>query len=185
MKHSILLVDGSLTAGTADNPAQDIKAFLDAAHESGNVVVAISKNSRICVSDKPITRILDEIRTPCILEIDSQVAERFGSRPLSFLGRVYVGKLSKSGFAFRIDVDRQVAPILAVDALQDLIGTEIVVQGYPETLRMAHILSTFTSSDVLALQASARSQFGIQLLPKFSVRRSLFGPFGTGWEGCH
>jgi hypothetical protein len=50
---------------------------------------------------------------------------------------------------------------------------------------MAHILSTFTASDVLAMQVFAAARFGVQLIPKLALRRSLFGPFGTAWEAYH
>ena len=68
---------------------------------------------------------------------------------------------------------------------RELAGTDIVDQGYPETLRMAHILATFTAGDVLAMQAFAAAQYGVQLLPKLALRRSLFGPFGAAWEAWH
>jgi hypothetical protein len=101
------------------------------------------------------------------------------------MGRVFVGKLARSGFPFRIDIDRKVQTEDCVASVKQLTGTDIVDQGYPETLRLAHILSTFTASDVLAIQSMATARFGIQLLPKFALRRSLFGPFGTGWETRH
>ncbi len=96
-----------------------------------------------------------------------------------------MGKLATSGFPFRIDVDRYANTEAILDGFHELIGTEIVDQGYPETLRIAHILSTFTATDVLAIQAFAAGRFGIQLIPKTVLRRSLFGPFGTAWEGWH
>jgi len=54
------------------------------------------------------------------------------------------------------------------------------MQGYPETLRLAHIFSTFTANDVIAVQRHLASTYGLRIVPRFSVRRSLFGPFGTG-----
>lgn len=84
-----------------------------------------------------------------------------------------------------MDVDREVPLTDAVHSLRELAGTDLVDQGYPETLRMAHILSTFTASDVLAMQVFAAARYGVQLIPKLALRRSLFGPFGTAWEAYH
>jgi len=50
---------------------------------------------------------------------------------------------------------------------------------------MAHILATFTGTDVLAMQAFAEARFGLQMVPKLALRHSLFGPFGTSWEALH
>jgi hypothetical protein len=96
-----------------------------------------------------------------------------------------VGKLARSAFAFRVDVDREIPLQQTVKGICELTGTDIVDQGYPETLRLAHILSTFTASDVIGMQAFAAARFGVQLIPKLALRRSLFGPFGTAWEAWH
>ena len=121
----------------------------------------------------------------CVLDVDEEVTDQFPPYPVRFLGRVFVGKLTNSGFPFRIDVDRMLSKIETITRFRELAGTDIVDQGYPETLRMAHILATFTASDVLAMQAFATAQYGVQILPKITLRRSLFGPFGTAWESWH
>jgi hypothetical protein len=84
-----------------------------------------------------------------------------------------------------MDVDRGLSKEATVGSIRELMGTDIVDQGYPETLRMAHILSTFTAGDVLAMQAFTAARFGVQLVPKLLLRRSLFGPFGTASEAYH
>src|SRR5208337_5092654 len=117
-----------------------------------------------------------------ILEVDEQVTDQFPPYPVRFLGRVFVGKLARAGFPFRIDVDREISMPETMKGFRELAGTDIVDQGYAETLRMAHVLSAFTASDVLAMQAFAAARYGVQLLPKLALRRSLFGPFGTAWE---
>lgn len=180
-----ILFDGSLTAGTPDNPSRELERILENARRGGSTVVAISKKTKLRVNNQPLTELLDTQPEPCILEVDKQVTDQFPAYPVRFLGRVFVGKLASSGFPFRIDVDREVSKPETIRAIRELAGTDIVDQGYPETLRLAHILSTFTASDVLAMQAFAMMQFGVQLLPRLALRRSLFGPFGTAWEAWH
>jgi len=185
IQNGLVLLDGSLTAGTPDNPSKDVERILEAGRRGGNVVIAISKKTRLRIQERPLTEQLDDLGEPSLIDVDGQVTRQFPPYPVRFLGRVFAGKLAKSGYAFRIDVDRQLDVPQAVGALQQLIGTDIVDQGYPETLRMAHVLSTFTASDVLAIQALAAANFGIQLLPRVALRRSLFGPFGTFSEAWH
>ena len=185
VKNGFILVDGSLTAGTPDNPCRELERILELARRSGCSLVAISKKTRLRIKDQSLTSLLEHEPEPCLLDVDREITEQFPPYPVRFLGRVFVGKLAKYGFPFRIDIDRQISAGVAVDEFSQLAGTDVVDQGYPETLRMAHILSTFTATDVLAMQAFSEAQFGLQMVPKLALRRSLFGPFGTAWESFH
>jgi len=184
-RNGFVLIDGSLTAGTPDNPSHELEHILDVASRSGNVMIAISKKTKLRIRNEAVTNLLENVPNPCLVDVDAEVTEQFPPYPVRFLGRVFVAKLAKSGFPFRIDIDRQIPSLGAAAELAQLAGTDIVDQGYPETLRMAHILSTFTATDVVAMQAFAEAQFGLQMTPKLSLRHSLFGPFGTHWEAFH
>jgi len=181
----LILFDGSLTAGTPDNPSNEMEKILQMARGSENVVLAISKNTQLRIDDQAITSLLEDQPEPCFIDVDEKIKSQFPAYPIQFLGRVYVGKLARRGFPFRMDVDRKVSKEAGIFGLRQLAGTDIVDQGYPETLRIAHILSTFTAGDVLAIQSLAAARFGVQLVPRLALRRSLFGPFGTGWETRH
>lgn len=183
--NGFVLIDGSLTAGTPDNPTKELERILEAARRNRNVVVAISKKTKLRIGDQSITHLIEPKTEPCLFDVDDEITEQFPAYPVRFLGRVFVGKLAKSAFAFRIDVDREIPARETREGMCQLVGTDIVDQGYPETLRLAHILATFTAGDVLAMQAFAASHFGVQLIPKLALRRSLFGPFGTAWETWH
>jgi len=183
--NAFVLIDGSLTAGTPDNPSRELERILDNTHRSSSVLIAISKKTRLRVNNDPLIELLNNQPAPCLLDVDNQVTAQFPPYPVRFLGRVYVGKLARLGYPFRIDLDRHVPPNQAASEFGELMGTDIVDQGYPETLRLAHIFSTFTATDVLAMQAFAASDLGVQLVPKVALRRSLFGPFGTAWEAYH
>ena len=180
-----ILIDGSLIAGTPDNPAKELERILEIARRNRNVVVAISKKTKLRIRDQSITHFVEPTIEPCLFDIDQEITEQFPAYPVRFLGRVFVGKLAKSAFTFRIDVDREIPIQNATEEVSQLIGTDIVDQGYPETLRLAHIMATFTAGDVLAMQAFAAARYGVQLIPKLALRRSLFGPFGTSWEEWH
>jgi hypothetical protein len=185
LTRGLILFDGSLTAGTPDNPSNEMEKILEKARVNENLVIAISKNTQLRIDDRTITSLLNDNSEPCLLDVDESIKRHFPGYRIRLLGRVFVGKLARLGFPFRIDVDREVSTEASILGLRQLAGTDIVDQGYPETLRIAHILSTFTASDVLAIQSLAASRFGVQLVPKYVLRRSLFGPFGTGWETRH
>lgn len=185
LKDALVLIDGSLTAGTPDNPSRELEHILEVARRSGSVMIAISKKTKLRIRNEALTKLLANEPNPCLIDVDTEITEQFPPYPVRFLGRVFVAKLARSGFPFRIDIDRQISPSDAVREFGQLAGTDIVDQGYPETLRMAHILATFTATDVLATQAFAEAQFGLEMTPRLSLRHSLFGPFGTRWEAFH
>ena len=185
VKNAFVLIDGSLTAGTPDNPCRELERILEVARRSGNSMVAISKKTKLRIKNEALTNLLEHESNPCLLDVDSEITGQFPPYPVRFLGRVFVAKLARFGFPFRIDIDRQISHSGAVTELSQLAGTDIVDQGYPETLRMAHVMSTFTAMDVLAMQAFAEAQFGLEMIPKLALRHSLFGPFGTRWEALH
>jgi hypothetical protein len=185
VKCAFILVDGSLTAGTPDNPSSELEGILDAARRSGSSMVAISKKTKLRIRSQALTDLIQQESSPCLLDVDKEVTEQFPPYPVRFLGRVFVAKLARLGFPFRVDIDREISGIDAVSEFSQLAGTDIVDQGYPETLRMAHILSTFTATDVLAMQTLAQAQFGLRMIPKLTLRHSLFGPFGTRSEMFH
>lgn len=185
LANAFVLIDGSLTAGTPDNPTRDLERILEAARRNRSIVIAISKKTKLHIQGQSITSLVEQRTQPCLIDVDQEITDQFPAYPVRFLGRVFVGKLARSAFAFRVDVDREIPLEQTVDGVCQLTGTDIVDQGYPETLRLAHILSTFTASDVIAMQAFAAARFGVQLIPKLALRRSLFGPFGTAWEAWH
>ncbi len=181
-KNATVLFDGSLTAGTPDNPVRYVEAILNLAKERGNTVLAFSKATELCISGKNITDYVQELHAPCLLDVDSAVLKQFSPSPIRLLGRVYVAKLQVEGFSFRLDIDRQVPQENGFEAAGRVLGSDIVDHGYPETLRLAHILSTFTSNEIIGIQRFISRTYGIQITPRLSLRRSLFGPFGTGRE---
>jgi hypothetical protein len=78
-----------------------------------------------------------------------------------------------------LDIDKEVPFLNRVEAVEKLIGND-VFQSYPETLRFAHILCTFTASEVLAIQHFITSKHGIRIINRPDMHRLLFGPFGRG-----
>ena len=179
LENAVVLFDGSLTVGTPDNPTAHLARILDSARRRGNVVLAFSKSTKLCAFGRKITSLVYGAQGPCLVDVDRAVREQFESHPVRLAGHVYVAKLMDNGFAFRLDADREVSHQERIEAMNRLIASDVVMQGYPETLRLAHIFSTFTANDVIAVQRHLAFAHGLRIAPRFNLRKSLFGPFGT------
>ena len=172
----LILLDGSLTAGTGDTPVQRIREILAHAGRSRNVILAFSKMTSLRAGGRLITDACFGRNSPSLLHI-------LGLRPkppIVLFGDVYVARLSKGGCAFRLDIDKENPFERRIEAVERLLGNDVFSQGYPETLRLAHILCTFTANEVLAMQHFAVRRYGLQIIERPDMHRLLFGPFGRG-----
>jgi len=176
MNHGLILFDGSLTAGTAETPTHRMKEILDTARKRDNVVLAFSKMTNLRVNGHLITDLLPEHKPPYLLETEGLRLKP----PMVLLGDVYVARLTKGKLAFRLDIDKEVQPEPRVEAVEKLLGNDLFAESYPETLRLAHILCTFTANEVLAMQHFVTRRFGLQIINRPDMHRLLFGLFGKG-----
>jgi len=172
--NGVLLFDGSLTSGTIDTPVQRMRDILSAARQHGNVVLAFSKATSLRSNGYLITDLLPERDPPYLLETTGL---RF-KPPIILLGDVYVARLNKANLAFRLDIDREIPTQDRMEAVEKLIGNDVFQQSYPETLRLSHILCTFTANEVLAIQHFITRKHGIQIINRPDMHRLLFGSFG-------
>ncbi len=171
--NGLVLFDGSLMSGTFDTPVERMREILSTARRHGNVVLAFSKATCLRANGYLITDLLPDDNPPYLLETTGL---RF-KPPTVLLGEVYVARLNKANLAFRLDIDREISFPERIAALERLVGND-VFQSYPETLRLAHILCTFTANEVLAIQHFITRKHGIQIVNRPDMHRLLFGPFG-------
>lgn len=177
---SLILIDGSLVGGTPEAPEGIVSEILRAAKNKGNTILAFSKLSRLHFDGRCLTDVARKGTPPCLIKING-LEPCMGSFRL--FGDIYVAKLSEGALSFRLDIDKELPQPLAENAVQRLLGNDVVYQGYPETLRLAHIYSIFTASEVIGMQRYLTQQCGLKILVKPNLRRVLFGPFGKGPEG--
>ncbi len=177
---SIILWDGSLTAGFPGSALNDVSYVLKAARNQHNSVLAFSKVTSIRFLGWRITDLVAKREGPCLFEVEDLPLSMTQSS--NRLGRIYVAKLAVNGSAFRLDVDRALTREDGVKSVRKLLGSELMYQGYPECLRLAHIYSTFTANDVIGIQSFLTHNYGLRIMPRCSMRKALFGPYGTGFE---
>ncbi len=174
--NGLILLDGSLTSGTIDTPVHRMKDILDLARKNQNVVLAFSKMTTLRTNGYLITDQLPSSETPYLLETSG-----LGLKPPTvLLGEIYVARLGKSNYAFRLDIDKEIKASKRVEAVERLVGNDLYNQNYPETLRLSHILCTFTANEVLAMQHFITHKHGIRIVNRPDMHRLLFGPFGKG-----
>ncbi len=175
---AIILWDGSLTAGTSCNPLDVVSGLLKAARQQSNSVLAFSKTTKIRLLGRKMTDLFFKYSPPWLFEVEEM------RLPISlyFLGSVYVARFRSKGYSFRLDIDRILPIEEKIDAVQRLIGNDMVFQSYPESLRLAHIYSTFTANEVMGIQHYITHRFKLKALTRRNIRKSLFGPFGTGFD---
>jgi hypothetical protein len=174
--NGLVLFDGSLTSGTFDTPVQRMREILSIARRNKNIVLAFSKMTSLRVNGYLITDLLPEQETPYLLETTGLQFQP----PIVLLGDVYVARLNKANYAFRLDIDKEIPLQNRMEAVEKLAGNDLYMQSYPETLRLAHILCTFTANEVLAMQHFITRKHGIQIVNRPDMHRLLFGPFGKG-----
>jgi len=177
---SVILWDGSLAAGTAGDPINVVSQILKTARENSNSVSSFAKATNIRFLGKRITDLVLRHKPPCLFEVEDLPLSI--SKTANLLGKIHVAKLSAGGYPFRVDIDRALDCEDRIMAVQRLLGNELIFQGYPETLRLAHIFSTFTANDVIGIQRFITQKYGLKVIMRPSIRKTLFGPFGTGYE---
>ena len=174
---SIMLFDGSLTVGP-DGLGRSLETILELARANSDIVIAISKNSNLRLMGRKLMDWLNGFNGPYLLEIGAGALPRAPN--IRLLGRIYVAKLARTGYAFRLDVDAGVPRETGIDAIRALLANDAIYQGYPEVLRLAHIMCTFTAPEVMAMQLMLSRTYGLRMIQRPDLRRLLFGPFGTG-----
>jgi len=174
---ALLLWDGSLTTQTVNSPIPVLYRLLQAARTEDNIVLAFSKKTSISAFGRRVNDLIDDREVPCLLDIDDVVRGQYG-RYLRFFGKIYVVKLMAGSLSFRLDIDRRLSQAEGVHAVESLLGSDLVVDSYPETLRLAHVLSRFSASEVIAMQRYVAEKYGLRIIRRPNVRQILFGPYG-------
>ncbi len=178
IKNGVLLFDGSLTAGTPETPIVRLNEILSNARKNFSTVLAFSKATTLRSNGILITEQLPKHEPPYLLETEWVKP----NSQMRLLGDVYVARLNKSNFAFRLDIDREIESTERINAVNKLLGNDLYTQSYPETLRLSHILCTFTANEVLAIKHFINRKHGIQIINRPDMHRLLFGPFGFRGE---
>ena len=176
-RDAVVLWDGSLTVWTNDPTYFATQRILKEARENGNIVMGLSKKTQLYVGDKCITDLIDDGSSPCMIPVS--FVTRFGDEEaVRSLGRVYVTKLAAGSCTFRFDIDRDLTEEQGFTGVRRLIGNDLIIENYPETLRLAHIFSRFTATEIIGLQRYVSEFYSFRISKRPDIRHIIFGPFG-------
>lgn len=175
-RDSILLFDGSLSAGPLDNPLWLVSRILEKALPRGNDVLAFSKTSILQFWSNIFTDEKLGVEPPYI--VDMTWAIQSIEMRVKVLGDTYLVKLSDGVNAFRVDASTSGR---VEDVLASLLKSDPLIYGYPELLIIAHDYCTFTKADVIAIQ-SILKRCGVEFFDASSIRDMLFNPLDRRWR---
>lgn len=171
--NAVLLWDGALTVPSVEEESRATNLLMGLARKRRNSIVGVSKKTYL-FSLQGTRDLLHGYPKPCLIDIDSivQRTQRF-----LLLGTVYVAKLASDGLSFRLDIDRELPKTERIAAVERMIGNDLTQDGYPETLRLAHIFSKFNATEVIGMHRFLDDNYGLRIFEYPNIRRILFGPF--------
>jgi hypothetical protein len=133
--------------------------------QNGNCLVGFSKSSGLIFSES-IVGALTRSNKPSYFVVDGGDI------------KTVLAKFSPEGLVFRLDVPEQGEP--AEKTLGRILWNDAFASGYPDSLKVAHHLSIFSSAEDQALKALVTKRFRLRHLPTFSLRRIALGSFRGG-----
>ncbi len=165
--NSIILVDGSLKASIFEERDCRISKISESSVLRKNMLIGISKSTKLRALDRAAAP-LTKVPGPAFIEVEDIIKSLIRNT----IGSNLMVKLEKGNSS----------PILRADIVGDvnqslgmLLGNDIVAGGYPETLRLAHHISTFTSTEVTCLRSHILNNYDVMELAADDIRRTLLG----------
>ncbi len=166
--HSVILIDGCLKSSKFEERETGLRRMLEIADNHGDVVIGLSKTSRVGLLNKFSQVLYASDDLPAYLDVN-----RFVSPFLRGVeGHILLTRFSKDGHPYRVDVS-----FLAdvEDSLSLLMSSDTFYHGYPETLRIAHHLSVFTAAQSDSVKSYLVKNAGVLEVPSEDFRRTTLG----------
>lgn len=165
LRNSIILIDGSLRSSVFEDRAKTLGGITENCVLYRNHLAGISKHTRLKVLERAAAP-LANVPGPAYVEVDMIIK----SLVKGTVGSNLMARLGSNTPVLRIDVvgDKD-------KTLSRLLGNDPVAHGYPETLRLAHHVSTFTGTEVTCLRSHVLNNYDVQELAADDIRRTLLG----------
>lgn len=163
--NSIILVDGSLKASVFEDRQRSIGRIAESCVLRKNMMIGISKGTKLKVLDRAAAP-LTKVPGPAYIEVDMIIKSLIRNT----VGSNSMVKLEKSSPVLRADIvgDRD-------ESLGMLLGNDPVAGGYPETLKLAHYISTFTGTEMTCLRSHVLNSYDVTELAADDIRSMLLG----------
>ncbi|MGI0037766.1 MAG: DNA double-strand break repair nuclease NurA [Nitrososphaera sp.] len=163
---STILVDGSLRGSVFEDSQLSVRKITEDCVLRKNTMIGISKATRF----RPLERAagpLFKVPGPAYIDVDVIV-------------KSLIRNSAGSSSMVRLDC---MGPVLRADiiggsndeSLGKLIGNDPISNGYPESLRLAHHISTFSGTEVTCLRSHVLNNYDVTELAADDIRRTLLG----------
>lgn len=156
VSNSIILWDGRLQL------MEGFAGGLERSRRNGNVIVALSKAT--ISHHHPLYEKIKELDHAFVAILSEDRAKA------AIAASLEVGGLVLKADYFPAKTHEKVAEDLA-----RIVGNDILDSGYPETLRLAHILCKFSATEVISLRQAVLYKTSIEVRRKNDARRIIFG----------
>jgi hypothetical protein len=163
---SIILVDGSLRGSVFEDRRRNIGRIAEESALRRNSVIGLSKSTRF----RPLERAgapLLKVPGPALVDVDVIVKSLIRNSA----GVSSMVRLDCNGPVLRADVIGEAN----IESLGKLVGNDAISNGYPESLRLAHHISTFTGTEVTCLRSHVLNNYEVTELAADDIRRTLLG----------
>ena len=171
---AILLVDGSLRPSAFEHTGYTLRKVVENCSFYKNTLAGISKSTKLRILDKaslPLTKIKAPGFIDVNLIIKSLVRNIIGDSLLVKFGNGYTSPI------LRVDITS--ADGNKDTSLGKILGNDSIARGYPETLQLAHHISTFTGTEVSCLKSHILNKYNVVELVSEDIRKKLLGSILT------
>jgi NurA domain len=170
LNNSIILIDGALRSSVLEDYNCTINKVVEKSTLSNNDVIGLSKNTSMTILNQfenllkamPYSACID---TGCVIK----------SLARNTLGNNLLVKLGKNENEYVLRADICSANGNDLDCLERLIGNDILFRSYPESLRIAHHISTFTTTEISSLKGYISRSCIVEEVDQAATRKNILG----------
>ncbi len=166
---SIIVIDGALRGSPFETINQDMAALSETCSVRNNILIGLSKNTSIRALSRismPLAKAKGSVYSDIGIIIQSLIRSSIGKNLLVKLG-------DDLGPVLRADI---LSPNENMEAsLGKFIANDSMAGGYPETLRLAHHICTFTNTEINCLRSYVMNNYDLEELESEDIRKTLLG----------
>lgn len=169
LHNSIILVDGTLKASVFENRHYNLSKITENCILNRNILLGLGKSTKFKILDK-VSMGLRSFEDPGLIDVGFIIK----SLVRDSLGYNTMVKFAKNTPSMRADI---VANSIsdAIFSLGKIMGNDPLASGYPESLSMAHHISSFSSSEISGIKVHLLKKYNVVELPAHNPRQELLG----------
>jgi hypothetical protein len=169
LHNSVILVDGALKASIFENRQYNLSKITENCLLNRNILIGLAKSTKFKILDK-VSIGLRSFKDPGLIDVGFIIK----SLVRNSLGYNTMVKFAKNTLIMRADI---VASSIsdATFSLGKIMGNDPLPSGYPESLSMAHHISSFSSSEISGIKVHLLKKYNVAELPAQNPRQELLG----------